>query len=129
LLETAPQQLPKKSAPIGTARVLESSTDHMIIEAQTKTPAILLITDSYSRDWRAWGLPDENGKESAQQEYSVQPANWVLRAIPLQAGKHKIRLEYLPRIFVIGKWVSLVSLACFLLAITLAFHKSNEPRA
>ena len=115
LLETAPSLHPTKNAPVGNARVLESSTDHLIIEAETKTPAILLITDSYSRDWRAWGLPG-----SAQQEYSVQPANWVLRAIPLQAGKHKIRLEYLPRVFVIGKWISLASLFCFLIALMFA---------
>ena len=128
LLETAPSQNSTKSAPVGTARVLESSTDHLIIEAQTQTPAILLVTDSYSRDWRAWGLPDEIGARNAQAEYSVQPANWVLRAIPVQAGKHRIRLEYLPRIFVIGKWISLVSLVCFFIALALVFRKQTNLR-
>jgi len=117
LLESEPLPRPLKNAPVGTARIVESSTDHLVIEAQTQTPSILLITDSYSRDWRAWSVGDEN---SAQREYSVLPANWVLRAIPIEAGKHKIRLEYLPRIFVIGKWISLISLLGFVAALGFA---------
>jgi hypothetical protein len=30
------------------------------------------------------------------------PANWVLRAIPLQAGRHQIRLRYEPRGVAVG---------------------------
>ena len=124
LLETQPSPTPTKNAPVGKVKVLQSSTDHLIIEAETKTPTVLLVTDSYSRDWQAWGL-----EGSAQQEYSVMPANWTLRAIPIQAGKHKIRLEYLPRIFVIGKWISLVSLFCFLIALVFALRLKPSSRA
>jgi len=123
LLESEPSTRVVKNATVGTARIIESSTDHLIIEAQTATPAILLVTDSYSRDWRAWSVANENG---AQREYSVLPANWALRAIPLQAGKHKIRLEYLPRAFVLGKWISLISLLCFVAALTFAFKRTRS---
>lgn len=125
LLETEPSPHPIRNAPVGSARILESSTDHLVIEAQTEKPAMLLVTDSYSRDWQAWGLAG-----SSQQKYSVLPANWVLRAIPLQAGKHVIRLEYLPRVFNIGKWISLFSLLCYFAAFAFAIRaRNNEPRA
>ena len=52
--------------------------------------------------------------ESSQRRYEVMPANYVLRAIPLSAGHHRIRLEYLPAGFVVGKWISLVSCAAYL---------------
>ena len=87
------------------------------------------MTDSYSRDWKAWGLADENGKQNAQREYSVLPANRVLRAIPLQAGKHKIRLEYLPTPFVVGKWISLVSLFAYILVLVFTLINAQRTKS
>lgn len=100
---------PKPRAPVrGTARLVGSSTDHLSIEADLDAPAILLVTDGYARGWRAAALPG-----SAQASYEVLPANYVLRGIPLSAGKHRFRLEYLPRAFTIGKWISLVSVPAY----------------
>ncbi len=42
------------------------------------------------------------------------PANYVLRAIPLGAGTHRLRLEYCPRGFRVGVWVSVAALAAWL---------------
>ena len=41
------------------------------------------------------------------------PANYILRAIPLQAGTHRLRIGYRPAKFVGGKLVSPASLALF----------------
>ena len=68
-----------------------------------------MITDAYSKDWRAHGLPG-----SDQTTYTVMPANYALRAVPLSKGHHRFRLEYLPRAFTIGKWISIVSLVVYL---------------
>jgi uncharacterized membrane protein YfhO len=43
------------------------------------------------------------------------PANYCLQAVPLQAGHHLLRLEYSPLGFRVGRFVSLTSLAGFLL--------------
>ena len=48
------------------------------------------------------------------------PADYVLRAIPLEAGDHSIRLEYRSPAFTIGKWVSLLSLIAYGVAIAVA---------
>jgi hypothetical protein len=42
------------------------------------------------------------------------PANYCLRAIPLAAGRHFFLVKYLPWGFVVGKWVSLLSVGAFL---------------
>jgi len=60
-------------------------------------PEFLLVTDNYSRLWRATPL-----SPGPQASYDVLPADWVLRAIPLQAGTHHIRLRYSPRSVPIG---------------------------
>ena len=123
ILQTEPQRKPARSSSIGSPKVIEESTNWMVIEADTPQPAILLVTDSYSRNWTAWGLP-----RSSQQEYSVLPANCVLRAIPLRAGKHRLRLEYWPTEFHIGKWISILRFALYLLAAMFSVKISFKDR-
>jgi uncharacterized membrane protein YfhO len=45
------------------------------------------------------------------------PANYCLRAVPLQAGHHKILMEYAPRGYRIGRWISIVAAAGWLAAL------------
>jgi uncharacterized membrane protein YfhO len=82
----------------------------LIVEADLPRPAILLITDAFSNGWRAKPL-----EGSAQRAYQVLPANYVLQAVPLSAGHHRIQLEYLPSAYQKGKWISLVSIVAFLI--------------
>ncbi len=96
---------PKSKMDKGWARVVASDTDWLSIDAQLPAPGILLVTDSWSRGWRA--RPDGS---SAQARYEVLPADYTLRAIPLEAGEHHIRMEYSPVEFRIGAWISFVAL-------------------
>jgi len=88
--------------------IVDSSTDHLTIEAEVSEPAILLITDGYSRDWQASALPGSN-----QDSYQIMPANYVLMAIPLQKGYHRFIVEYLPASFVAGEWISIAGLLIY----------------
>lgn len=109
VLERQPNPMPIASKSPGSAKIIDRSTDHLTIEADVATPAILLVTDGYSKHWRIDPLPG-----SSQQQYELMPANYVLRAVPLAAGHHKLRMEYAPNGFRIGKRISLVSLAGYL---------------
>lgn len=108
ILESEPNPRPVQGPAAGAARVVESTTDSLTIEAEVPRATILLITDSYSRDWRA--VPLDGG---TQQRYEVLPANYVLRAIPLQEGRHRLRLEYAPATFQTGKWITCVALVVY----------------
>lgn len=108
ILETTPDPAPVKGRATGTATVIEEGTDYLIVEANLPAPAILLITDNYSSGWRAVALPG-----SSQEHYDLLPANYILRAVPLAAGNHRLRIEYEPLGYRIGKWISLVSLIFF----------------
>jgi hypothetical protein len=110
ILESVPDPPPGAIDKSGTASILDSSTDHLTIDAEVKSPSILLITDNYVEGWRARALPG-----SVQARYRVMPANYCLRAIPLAAGHHFLRLEYSPGAFEWGKWISLTSLGLFLI--------------
>ena len=109
ILETPPSVEPVASSVPGTARVTASSTDWLEVEADAVSPAILLITDAYTPAWRAVALP-----ESSQPHYQLLPANYALRAVPLAAGHHHVRIEYAPQAFTLGKWVSIGAWVAFL---------------
>src|SRR6185312_2814420 len=88
----------------GSARIVAETPDSLTIEADAASPALLLITDPYSRDWRAVALAG-----SAQARYDLLPADYILRAVPLAAGRHRLRIEYAPPSFRIGLILSVLA--------------------
>jgi hypothetical protein len=125
ILEKDPEPAPAPGSDPGTVRLLNVTTDSLTVAANVTRPMLLLITDSYSRYWRATGLPG-----SSQSEYQVMPADYTLMAIPLSAGSHLLRLEYAPSGWIIGRWISLVSLLIYIAVIIwwlLRARHSNEP--
>jgi len=86
----------------------EAKGDSITVMAYLDKEAILLVTDNFSRGWRVKPL-----KPGPQQDYEIMPANYTLMAIPLTAGEHLLRIEYRPIQFVIGTWISAVSLIIY----------------
>jgi hypothetical protein len=104
ILETEPNPIPASGGTNDEVKLLESGADYLSVEASLTAPAILLITDNYAKGWRVRSVGPP-----AQPEYRILPANYFLRAIPLAAGHHRIRVEYVPAGFVIGKWISVAA--------------------
>jgi len=103
LLESEPEPHPEPGA-TGAAKMISDLPDELVIEADTNKPALLLITDLYDRNWHVQALPD-----SAQQSYHLMPADYILRAVPLAAGHHHLRIVYAPTAFWIGIGISVVA--------------------
>jgi hypothetical protein len=120
LLESAPYPRPVPGANPGTVRILGATADTLTLEADVASPTLLLITDPYSSNWHARPLGD-----SAQSRYDVLPANYILRAIPLASGHHRILVEYVPRGFHLGIAVSIVA---WLLWLIFALRLRKSPR-
>jgi hypothetical protein len=108
LLESAPSPAPVGGA-VGTAKLISAQPEELVIEADTDKPALLLITDLFAHGWRAEALPG-----SVQSHYDILPADYILRAIPLQAGHHRLRVVYAPPAFPIGVAVSAAAWALWL---------------
>jgi hypothetical protein len=104
LLESPPDPQPVPADHPGRVRVVGETSDTLDLEADLASPALLLVTDLYSRDWIARALPG-----SVQQQYQVLPANYILRAVPLSAGHHELRMEYDPPSFRHGLAISAVA--------------------
>jgi hypothetical protein len=118
LLENEPDIKPVWSAEPGVVRITNQTTDTIDLEADVNSPAILLITNSFSKGWRVESLGP-----APQSHYELIPADWAFQAIPLAAGTHYLRLEYRPTAFVIGKWISIGALLGYLVALIRYFLK------
>lgn len=110
ILEQPPDPAPaatgvQTAAPAGSVRLVGESTDHLDVEVELERAAVLLITDAYARGWTVRPLGD-----AVQGGYALLPADATLRAVPLAAGTHALRLEYAPTGFRVGLVVSLGSL-------------------
>jgi len=97
----------------GMAKIKVIDTDTMEIEAETYCPTFLLITDSFSTGWRARSLIAKNVA------YPILRADYTFMAIPVSVGRHHIRLEYLPRGYMVGRWISFLALALYALSVGL----------
>ncbi len=109
-LETEPGISTQPGPLQSQVQVRDLTSDEMEITATLNKPAVLVITDNYSRSWRATALAS-----SSQQTFKVLPADGFLRGIPLQAGSQQFLLEYRPAAFEAGKWISFIGLALYLM--------------
>lgn len=124
LLESTPifPQSSKTSVKSAQVELAGESTNWLDIKATTSKNTILLVTDTYAKDWKIFPYAD-----SSQQKYDVMPADYILRGIPLSPGTHHFRLQYIPAAFDIGKLISLLTLFIYLLAIPVVFlNRGNE---
>jgi hypothetical protein len=117
LLETPTDPAPAVDGPDGTVRVLAETPERIDIEATTPAPAVLLMTDAYAPGWRATDL-------AGSRRYDLLPGDGAFRAIPLSAGTHRIRIEYVAPMFAAGAWVSGVT-ACGGMLLTLLVGRRN----
>jgi len=109
LLETDPG-LGMPGEVLGTVKMKDLDSDRIEIEAETPKPAVLVVTDNYSRGWKVEPL-----EGSDQKAFQVIPAYGFQRAVPLGPGRHHFLMEYRPAAFEVGKWISLFSWAAFLI--------------
>lgn len=126
LLEQEPDPKPALLSPGETVQasinILEESTDHVTIEADVDKATLLIMTDSYSKNWKAKALDG-----SVQSSYDLIPVDYTLRGIPITAGHHKIRIEYAPISYTIGRWISLASSLFFLCAVVVVTLRKFRP--
>jgi len=100
MLETEPT--PKPLGKEGSLKVTASTTDSLTIEADVPQPTLAIVTDLWTSGWRVRDL-------AGGHQYELLPANYILRAIPLMAGKHRFIVEYAPLAWRVGVWISILT--------------------
>lgn len=123
ILEREPQPAPLAAPAPGRAAIVREGTDFIEIAAELAAPSILLITDAWAPGWRATAL---NG--SAQASYELVPANYALRAVALDRGSHRLRVEYAPAAFRVGALVSALAWLAWMAGVAVAWRNAGKAR-
>ncbi len=90
-----------------SAKVVSYRPTEVVIQARAPVPCYLVLSDSFYPGWKAW---------SDGEEKRIYQANFLVRAIRLEAGEHKVVFKYRPSLYYIGRAVSLAAL-CLLAAV------------
>lgn len=84
---------------VGSARIVSDRANLVVVEAETEQPGILVLSDSYYPGWKAY----IDGAEAR-----ILRANYAVRAVILDGGKHTVRFVYEPDSLRIGVALSLL---------------------
>jgi membrane protein YfhO len=106
--ESPPKLFLTGSEKAGEAVIEKYDSRKVTIRAKLTSPGILLLNDNYSPDWKAY----VDGEES-----TIYRANYLMRAVCLEAGNHTILFIYRPSSFFIGAVISLIVLGIVLISV------------
>ncbi|MGE3805098.1 MAG: hypothetical protein AB7K24_10540 [Gemmataceae bacterium] len=92
----------------GTARIVTSSPNEVVVEASASAPGWLVLTDVWFPGWSCTldGI-----------DLPVRRANYLFRAVRLPAGEHRLEFRFSPRSLELGAWLSALGLLLVLLSI------------
>jgi hypothetical protein len=111
LLEWAPDvPLPSGEGAVGDARLVERTSNRVVIDVSAKSDAALVLSDAWYPGWMAYidGIPVE-----------VVPVFYAFRSVIVPEGEHRVEFRYEPATFRYGLILSVVALLASLL---LSFH-------
>jgi hypothetical protein len=86
--ETAVAQAPgNPAADPGTVKISQYQSKDVILDADAKTPAVLLLNDRTGDSWNVW---------VDQKPAAVLRCNYIMRGVFVPAGRHTIEFRYQP---------------------------------
>jgi hypothetical protein len=113
---TSPKQ--KQKTPKSMVLVTDLSSNDISLDVSTDLPGWLVLSEIYYPGWKAY----VDGYET-----EIQPANYILRSVKLDSGKHKVVISYDPRSVNTGILISLVGAFLIMLSLsTLLIKRYNR---
>ena len=119
ILENAPQYDTKDKGEY-KLNIIYFDENSIEFECETTQPAIIMYSDNYSKGWRAYNI--DNPKE----KYELICADYIYKAISINEGFHRIRIEYKPKSFIIGMYVSVISWILFIIFSMFLIYKNKK---
>lgn len=104
--------------PFRPVAITSRTANHMVLEFSTERPAILVVSEPYFPGWRAW---------DGERELPVMRANVLFRALAVDSGVHRVRFEFRPQSWVLGRGLSMASLLAILVLFLSGLRRSRRP--
>ncbi len=90
----------------GSARLESYEPERVVIDADSRGPGLLVLSDLHYPGWKA---------EVDGEEVDIERVNYMMRGVPLPPGSHRVEFEYEPLSWRIGWILSLIGLVVFAL--------------
>jgi len=100
----------------GSVTIVEETAKRLLLSVNSDSAGWLVVRDSWYPGWQS---------RVDGQIVPLYHADYLFKAVPLSDGNHQIALEYKPKSFTIGLWVSLVAWVVMGLAWYLLRRKGN----
>jgi hypothetical protein len=83
-----------------TIRLVQHQNEKLIYQSDAAAPQFAVFSEVYySRGWKAF---------IDNKEVPIVKVNYVLRGLPIPAGKHTIEFRFEPRVYMLGDTISLI---------------------
>jgi hypothetical protein len=105
------------SEPAGEVHFEQYTNNRLVLTANMQTAGWLVLSEVFYPGWHVTvdGVPAD-----------LYRANFILRAVPLTAGRHRIEMWFMPDSFVVGATISIVTAAIlFILGVGL-WHRERR---
>ena len=93
--------------------LVSESANRLLVKIDSPTPGYLVVSDIWYPGWKAY----VNGKYQ-----NVEKANYLFRAVLLNAGESEVKLVYQPLSFYLGTIVSFLSIILLILHLSLTWN-------
>ncbi|HLC73089.1 MAG TPA: YfhO family protein, partial [Candidatus Nanoarchaeia archaeon] len=94
--------------------VLEDSPNRIKLSVNTGNSGFLVFSDSWYPGWRAF----DDGKKT-----EVYRANYIQKVVFLESGGHEVEFIFKPKLFDVGKYLSLIGLILIIMIIIISIRK------
>ena len=118
-----PQAGPRAgSAPAGSARLVSYGDERVAVEARTRRPGVLVLTDTAFPGWKA---------RVDGSSVPVLRVDYLLRGVRLAPGRHRVEFRYEPASWRAGRIVSALALSALLAMAVAGWRRRGrfEPQA
>ena len=85
----------------GNAEITSYKINSISLKVSTPKNGYLVLSEIFYPGWKAY----VDGREK-----KVYRANWSLRAIPIEAGEHKVDVRFEPKSFYTGAWITFITI-------------------
>lgn len=118
VLPSMPPPVALSSTPEAVPRVTYAPNS-VLVHAQVAAPAVLVVSDAYTSDWRV----EVDGKAAP-----LYRANYAFRGVWLPAGEHTVTFSYRPHSFLLGSILSLTTIATVIAYGTFMWRRERSMR-
>ncbi len=101
LISECTHELGSGSSPDATPEIERYEPEHVVVHADTRKPAFLVLTGTYDAGWRV----SVDGREAP-----LLRADYAFRAVALGPGSHRVEFLYQPLMVRVGLLLGLVAL-------------------